>query len=128
MLFRSEAGIASERYAWKLAQEAAHRSIRNLEGERNRLHRELQAAQQAYSNARAALEAGQQDKDAMRLDLAEARAELGHRMGELDILEERRIVVDSGVRSMTQTPVVSPKDLTIDMPAGRAPTSGGAAR
>ena len=103
-----EAGIASERYAWKLAQEAAHQSIRNLEGERDRLQRELQTAKQGYSDVRAALEAMWQDKDAMRQVLAETRAELGHRMGELDMLEERRIVVDSGVRFRTQTSVVSP--------------------
>ena len=48
---------------------------------------------------KAALEAVQQDKNALQIDLHDARAELRRRADEISVLDERRVVVESGVCS-----------------------------
>ncbi|EPS97061.1 hypothetical protein FOMPIDRAFT_1052756 [Fomitopsis schrenkii] len=101
-LAEMEASIASERRAWTLAQEAAERGRNELERERDRLKSELYSAQEEYRTLRAAVEAMQQDKDALREELTDTRAELDHRTHQLDMLEERRIVVDSGLEVLRQ--------------------------
>lgn len=96
-LAEMEVSMASERRAWTLSQEAAERSIEELERARDRAMRELRTVQQEHIMERAELEAAQHDKDALRDELTQTRAELDRRTNELNTFEGRRIAVESGV-------------------------------
>ena len=97
-----ESSVASERHAWAIAQEEAGQRVHDLECDRERLRSELRSIQEEHCMMKAALEAVQQDKNALQNDPYDARAELRRRADETSVLDERRVVVESGVCSVVR--------------------------
>ncbi|KAH9841801.1 uncharacterized protein C8Q71DRAFT_348974 [Rhodofomes roseus] len=96
-LIEMEAAIEAERRARHLTEDAAKRSIAQLEDERDALKRGLQAAQGECAEAKAASQAARDAKDSFREELFTTQLALRHRVDELNMLEDRRIAVELGV-------------------------------